>query len=65
MALYRKRGCPRCSHSGYCGIGVYELLEMTIELAASKASREEVERAAVTSGICDARPELDRRRPET
>jgi type IV pilus assembly protein PilB len=55
MALYRKRGCPRCSHSGYRGrIGVYQLLEMneTIEeLAATKASREEIERAAITSGM--------------
>jgi type IV pilus assembly protein PilB len=53
--LYRKRGCPRCSHSGYRGrVGVYQLLEMneTIEeLAATKASREEIERAAITSGM--------------
>src|SRR5881392_2716553 len=45
MALYRKRGCPRCHHSGYRGrVGVYQLLEMSEtleELAASKASREE------------------------
>jgi type IV pilus assembly protein PilB len=55
MALYRKRGCPRCSQSGYRGrIGVYQLLEMneTIEeLAATKASREEIERAAIGSGM--------------
>ncbi|HEX4526790.1 MAG TPA: GspE/PulE family protein [Gaiellaceae bacterium] len=55
MALYRKRGCPRCNQSGYRGrIGVYQLLEMneTIEeLAAKKASREEIERAAIGSGM--------------
>jgi len=55
MALYRKRGCPRCNHSGYRGrVGVYQLLEMSEtleELAASKASREEIERAAIGEGM--------------
>jgi type IV pilus assembly protein PilB len=55
MALYRKRGCPRCNHSGYRGrVGVYQLLEMSEtleELAASKASREEIERAAISEGM--------------
>jgi type IV pilus assembly protein PilB len=54
-ALYRKRGCPRCSQTGYKGrIGVYQLLTMTEELqqlASAKASREEIERAAIASGM--------------
>ena len=55
MAFYRKRGCPRCNQTGYKGrIGVYQLLAMTEDLAtlaASKASREEIERAAIESGM--------------
>jgi type IV pilus assembly protein PilB len=55
MAFYRKRGCPRCNQSGYRGrIGVFQLLEMTEEiaaLAAAKASRDEVERAALGAGM--------------
>jgi type IV pilus assembly protein PilB len=55
VALYRKRGCPRCNQTGYKGrIGVYQLLAMNEELAAlaaAKASREEIERAALGSGM--------------
>jgi type IV pilus assembly protein PilB len=55
MAFYRKRGCPRCNQTGYRGrIGIYQLLEMTEELsslAASKASRDEVERCALSTGM--------------
>jgi type IV pilus assembly protein PilB len=55
MALYRKRGCPRCGQTGYKGrIGIFQLLIMseTLEqLAASKAGREELERAAITEGM--------------
>jgi type IV pilus assembly protein PilB len=55
MAFYRKRGCPRCNQTGYKGrIGIYQLLAMTEDLAtlaASKASREEIERAAIESGM--------------
>ena len=55
MVFYRKRGCPRCGHTGYKGrIGVYQLLEMseTLEqLAAAKASREDIERAAIEEGM--------------
>ena len=55
MAFYRKKGCPRCNQTGYKGrIGIYQLLAMTEELAslaASKASREEIERAALTTGM--------------
>jgi type IV pilus assembly protein PilB len=55
MVLYRKRGCPRCGQTGYKGrIGVYQLMTMTEELeqlAASKAGRDEIERAAIASGM--------------
>jgi type IV pilus assembly protein PilB len=55
MAFYRKRGCPRCNQTGYRGrIGIFQLLEMTEELAslaASKAQREEIERAALATGM--------------
>jgi type IV pilus assembly protein PilB len=55
MAFYRKRGCPRCNQTGYRGrVGVYQLLQMTEDLAtlaASKAPREEIERAALTTGM--------------
>ncbi len=55
MAFYRKRGCPRCSQSGYRGrIGVFQLLTMNEEiatLAVQKASRQDIERAAMGSGM--------------
>jgi len=55
MALYRKRGCPRCNQSGYRGrIGIYQLMTMNEELetmAAAKAPREEIERVAIASGM--------------
>jgi type IV pilus assembly protein PilB len=55
MAFYRKRGCPRCNQTGYRGrVGVYQLLVMSEELqtlAASKATREEIERAAMEQGM--------------
>src|SRR3989440_425882 len=55
MTFYRKRGCPRCNQTGYKGrIGIYQLLEMTETLealAATKASREEIERAALGGGM--------------
>jgi type IV pilus assembly protein PilB len=55
MVLYRKRGCPRCNQTGYKGrIGVFQLLAMTEELAtlaAAKATREEIERAALGTGM--------------
>ena len=53
--LYRKRGCPRCAHTGYRGrVGIFQLLRMSEELeslAAQKASREELERAAMANGM--------------
>jgi type IV pilus assembly protein PilB len=55
MAFYRKRGCPRCGQTGYKGrIGIYQLLEMseTVEsLAVQKATREDIERAAIAEGM--------------
>ena len=55
MAFYRKRGCPRCGLTGYKGrIGVFQLLTMTEEietLAVTKASREDIERAAMEDGM--------------
>ena len=55
VVFYRKKGCPRCGQTGYKGrIGVYQLLVMseTLEtLAAAKASREELERAAIEEGM--------------
>jgi type IV pilus assembly protein PilB len=55
VVFYRKRGCPRCGQTGYKGrIGVYQLLVMSENLeslAASKASREDLERAAIEEGM--------------
>jgi type IV pilus assembly protein PilB len=55
MVFYRKRGCPRCNQTGYRGrIGIYQLLRMseTLEhLAVRKASREDIERAAIEEGM--------------
>ncbi|HEY8644269.1 MAG TPA: GspE/PulE family protein [Gaiellaceae bacterium] len=55
MALYRKRGCPRCNQTGYRGrIGIFQLMQMDEELgtlASQKASREEIERAAMGNGM--------------
>jgi type IV pilus assembly protein PilB len=55
MALYRKRGCPRCNQSGYRGrIGIFQLMTMNEELetlAAKKAPREDIERAAMAHGM--------------
>src|ERR671934_2088843 len=43
MAFYRKRGCPRCGHTGYRGrIGICQFLRMSetiAELAISRAGR--------------------------
>jgi type IV pilus assembly protein PilB len=55
MIFYRKKGCPRCNQTGYKGrIGVYQLLAMSENLeamAAAKASREDLERAAIEEGM--------------
>jgi len=53
--LFRRNGCVRCRQTGYRGrIGIFQLLEMNEELstlAARKASHEELERAAMVSGM--------------
>jgi type IV pilus assembly protein PilB len=55
LELYRRTGCGRCRQTGYRGrIGVFQLLTMNEELstlAARKATREEVERAAMSEGM--------------
>lgn len=55
VVFYRKKGCPRCGQTGYKGrVGVYQLLVMSENLeslAAAKASREELERAAIEEGM--------------
>ena len=53
--FYRKKGCPRCNHTGYRGrVGIFQFLRMSEEIAAlavQHASRDEVARAAVTNGM--------------
>jgi type IV pilus assembly protein PilB len=55
VGLYRKKGCPRCNQTGYKGrVGVYQLMPMSEELsrlAAQHASREEIERAGMETGM--------------
>ena len=55
MAFRRRRGCARCGQTGYRGrVGVFQLLSMSErleQLAAEKAPREEIERAAVEEGM--------------
>jgi type IV pilus assembly protein PilB len=52
--FHRPRGCARCGGSGYRGrVGIFQLMEVTErleQLAAAKASREEIERAAFEEG---------------
>ncbi len=53
--FYRKKGCPRCNHTGYRGrVGVFQFLRMSEEIAAlavQHASRDEVSRAAAANGM--------------
>jgi type IV pilus assembly protein PilB len=55
VSLYRKRGCPRCNQTGYKGrIGIYQLMVMSEavgRLATQRASREDLERAAMETGM--------------
>ena len=55
MVVYRKVGCPRCNRTGYKGrIGIFQLLIMNDELeslAASNATRDEIDRAAFSAGM--------------
>ena len=51
----RREGCARCGQTGYRGrVGVFQFLSMSErleQLAAAKAPREEIERAAVEDGM--------------
>ena len=53
--FYRKKGCPRCNHTGYKGrVGIFQFLRMTEEIAAlavQHASRDEIARAASAGGM--------------
>jgi type II secretory ATPase GspE/PulE/Tfp pilus assembly ATPase PilB-like protein len=53
--FHRKKGCARCGQTGYRGrIGVFQLLEMDARLehlAAEKAPRDEINRAAAENGM--------------
>ncbi|MGB2875567.1 MAG: GspE/PulE family protein [Gaiellaceae bacterium] len=55
VVFYRKKGCPRCGQTGYKGrVGIFQLLAMSENLeslAATKASREELDRAAIEEGM--------------
>ncbi|MEP6909994.1 MAG: GspE/PulE family protein [Actinomycetota bacterium] len=55
MAFYRKKGCPRCSQTGYKGrIGIYQLLLMSEEIetmAVQRATREDLEAKATEQGM--------------
>jgi type IV pilus assembly protein PilB len=53
--LFRHRGCPRCSKTGYRGrIGVFQYLKMNEELehlTANKSTRDAIEAAAMKTGM--------------
>ena len=53
--FFRKKGCPRCNHTGYRGrVGVFQFLRMTEEIAAlavQHASRDDIARAAASAGM--------------
>jgi type IV pilus assembly protein PilB len=53
--FYRKKGCPRCNHTGYRGrIGVFQFLRVTEGIAAlvvRQASRDELAKAAMEHGM--------------
>jgi len=55
LTFYRKVGCPRCNQTGYRGrIGIFQLLKMSEEmesLAVQRATRDEMERAAIRGGM--------------
>jgi type IV pilus assembly protein PilB len=53
--FYRKKGCPRCNHTGYRGrIGVFQFLEVTEAVAAlvvRQASRDDIAKAGMEQGM--------------
>ena len=55
ILFFRGKGCQQCNNNGYKGrIGIYETLEVDekmSELILRKASREELEKAAIENGM--------------
>jgi type IV pilus assembly protein PilB len=55
VTFHRRKGCARCADTGYRGrVGIFQFLEVSErleQLAAAKASREEIERAAQAEGM--------------
>jgi type II secretory ATPase GspE/PulE/Tfp pilus assembly ATPase PilB-like protein len=55
VLFYRGRGCQQCDNTGYKGrIGIYEVLEVNEEISQlilQKATVEELEKAALKSGM--------------
>lgn len=56
LLFYREKGCRLCNGTGYVGtVGIYQLLtletEELVSLIASRATREEIERAALCCGM--------------
>jgi type IV pilus assembly protein PilB len=53
--FYRKKGCPRCNHTGYRGrVGIFQFLRMSEEIATAAvqhASRDEIARVASANGM--------------
>jgi len=53
--FYRRKGCPRCNHTGYRGrVGIFQFLRMSEEIAAlavQHASRDDIARAAAENGM--------------
>ena len=53
--FYRKKGCPRCNHTGYRGrVGIFQFLRMSEEIATAAvqhASRDEISRVASANGM--------------
>jgi type IV pilus assembly protein PilB len=53
--FYRKKGCPRCNHTGYRGrVGVFQFLRVSQEIAAlvvKQASRDEIAEKALEQGM--------------
>jgi type IV pilus assembly protein PilB len=53
--FYRRKGCPRCNHTGYRGrIGVFQLLRVTEEVATlvvRQASRDELAKVGMEQGM--------------
>src|SRR5204863_4364333 len=52
--FYRKKGCPRCNHTGFRGrIGLFQLLRVSEEVAAvvvRQGSRHEIAKLAIGEG---------------